>query len=131
MVFRSTDKKLLESIFKKWQIPLIEKILDGQPITSRTAYKFLEERDIRTIGKGTKSRDSTTSVSRASVINFLNYMVDQDILNYTVESGKGGHHRIYSMTLTREAFAWKIMSKFFDKLLEAFPESENFPWPVP
>lgn len=127
----NTDKKGLAAIYKEWQIPLIEKLLDGQPMTSRTAYKFLEERNIRTSGKGTKSRDSSTSVSRASVINFLNDMVDQDLLNYDVKSGKGGYHRIYQLILTREVFAHEIIGVFVDKLAEAFPkEFMTFTWSI-
>ncbi len=38
---------------------------------------------------------SEKSISRASVIFFLNRMVDQGVLDYRSATGKGGHHRIY------------------------------------
>ena len=44
----------------------------------------LEDKDI---GKQT--------ISRASIINFLNRMVDEGILSYREKTGKGGHHRVY------------------------------------
>ena len=34
-------------------------------------------------------------MSRASVIFFLNDMVDDGILRYVSKTGKGGHHRVY------------------------------------
>ncbi len=111
-----TDKNGLPAIFKAWQVPLIEELFKRNPMISRQAHIFLKERDIVTGGTGSK-----VSVSRASVINFLNYLVDQELLNYTMETGKGGYHRIYTMTLTREAFNHRIIDLFLDTLRTAFP----------
>jgi len=36
------------------------------------------------------------TISRASVINFLNAMVDDGIFGYTEITGKGGHRRLYT-----------------------------------
>jgi hypothetical protein len=36
------------------------------------------------------------SISRASVINFLAWAAEEDILEYREETGKGGYRRIYS-----------------------------------
>ena len=36
------------------------------------------------------------AISRASIINFLNDMVDEGVLDFTEKTGKGGHRRIYS-----------------------------------
>lgn len=118
-----TDQKGLSVLFKEWQVPLVEKLFRAS-LTSRDAHEFLAENDVRT-SKGL----THNSVSRASVINFLNDLVNQDLLEYDAESGKGGYHRIYKMALTREEFAHRITGQFVDKLLEAFPESKNFPWP--
>lgn len=120
-----TDQKGLTAIFKDWQVPLVEELF-RRKLTSKEATDFLEERDIRTSQKG------RGPVSRASVINFLNDIVDQGLLDYDAESGKGGYHRIYKMTHTRKEFAHKITDKFVNKLLEAFPkENKTFPWPQP
>jgi len=35
------------------------------------------------------------SISRASIIFYLNRMVDEDVLSWRDATGKGGHHRIY------------------------------------
>ena len=119
-----TDKKGMAAVFKEWQVPLVEELLSGKPMKSKEATDFLKEHDIRTEQKG------RGTVSRASVINFLNYMVDQRLLDYSEKTAKGGHHRIYKMILTREEFAHKITDRFVNKLLEAFPqESLTFMWP--
>ena len=110
-----TQKNGLSAIFKDWQVPLVLELLNGKPMISREAWKFLENHDVR----ATQKKRGT--VSQASVINFLNSLVDHGLLDYTLETGKGGHRRIYRMVLTREAFAYKIMSAFVEKLREAFP----------
>jgi len=64
------------------------------------------------------------AVSRASVINFLNYMVDEGLLTYTVETGKGGHHRIYSpKDKTEKKFRDTVHLMFHEKL-SAFKKME-------
>ena len=42
------------------------------------------------------------TISRASIINFLNDMVDQGFLDYSEITGKGGHRRIYKAKLNRD-----------------------------
>lgn len=118
----NTKKKGLEAIFKKWQILLIEEIFQ-RTLMSREGHELFKERDI-------KIRNEAGTVSRASVIIFFNELVDQRLLDYDLRSGKGGYHRIYKSTLSREEFAHKVISKFINKLCEAYPEeSKNFPWP--
>lgn len=117
-----TDKIGLAAIFKEWQIPVIEELFE-RPLKSVDAWMLLKEKKTRA-----EKREHGT-VSRASAINFLNKLVNLDLLNYNLVPGKGGHHRIYKMVLTREEFAHRIISKFVNKLHESFPEeSETFPW---
>jgi len=59
------------------------------------------------------------TISRASIINFLNAMVDEGFLSYTEITGKGGHQRIYSAALTAEEFWKKIAKETHAKLTEA------------
>ncbi len=121
-----TDKKGLEAIFKEWHVPLIGELFKGESGSGKL-YKFTEEHDIRTGGKG-----SSSSVSRASIIFFLNDLVDEEILTYEYRTGKGGHHRVYKMLFTREELAHKLIGQFVNKLLEVFPEeSKTFTWPQP
>jgi hypothetical protein len=59
------------------------------------------------------------TISRASVIFFLNRLVDQGVCNFRDATGKGGHHRIYFIVMTREEF-WKWLAKLIaERLVEA------------
>ena len=59
--------------------------------------------------------------SRASVIFSLNDMVDDGILEYEEESGKGGYHRVYYPKMDREGFTRHVTKTITDKLREVFP----------
>lgn len=58
--------------------------------------------------------------SRASVIFFLNDMVDEGVLDYEEESGKGGYHKIYYQKVDRKQFAEHVTRTVTDKLHEVF-----------
>lgn len=62
------------------------------------------------------------SISRASIIFFLQDMVDAGFLEYTMGTGKGGHHRIYVPLYTETEFKEQISKRFMEKLLESFPD---------
>ncbi len=62
------------------------------------------------------------TVSRASVIFFLNRMVDQGVLNYRTATGKGGHHRVYYPVLDEKAYKKHILKTIVESLLRDFPD---------
>lgn len=65
-------------------------------------------------------------MSRASIINSLNTMVDDGILSYIEKTGKGGHHRVYSLDLTEAELKEHLAKVFIDKLLAEYPmETRN------
>ena len=63
----------------------------------------------------------TRSISRASIINFLNAMVDEGVLNYTEITGKGGHRRIYSTKLNEAEFKRYVAEVVLKNLMRDFP----------
>ena len=65
------------------------------------------------------------SISRASIINFLNDMVDAEVLKYEERTGKGGYHRVYYPVFDEAGFKEFIAKLFIRKLLEEFPEETN------
>ncbi len=83
-------------------------------------------------GEGSSSRDvwsqvnkrlkGERSISRASIINFLNAMVDEGVLDYIEITGKGGHRRIYSTKLDEEAYKRYIAETVLNNLMRDFPE---------
>jgi len=62
------------------------------------------------------------AVSRASVIFFLNRMVDQGVLDYRTRTGKGGHHRIYYPLLDEKAYKKHLLKTMVESLMRDFPE---------
>ena len=65
------------------------------------------------------------TISRASIINFLNAMVDEGVLNYKEETCKGGYRRIYSPKLDEQGFKKHIAKMVITSLIRDFPEETN------
>jgi len=57
--------------------------------------------------------------SRASVIFFLNDLVDYGYASWLDATGKGGHHRLYYTELTPEQFEKKVYVDVNQKLKDA------------
>ena len=105
----------------------------------RTVFKDYQEEALRYIwrldGGGASSRDvwvnvnkelvdtPRVSISRASIINFLNAMVDEGVLNYHEITGKGGHRRIYSARYDEAGSKMYMADKIVSKLLGTWPEA--------
>jgi len=63
-----------------------------------------------------------SSISRASIINFLNAMVDEGVLNYHEETGKGGYHRVYKPKLDEASFKKHLAQIMISSLMRDYPE---------
>jgi len=63
------------------------------------------------------------SVSRASIINFANAMVDVGIFNYTEKPGKGGYHRVYTPAFDEEGFKLHVAKTVISKLSDTWPDA--------
>lgn len=66
--------------------------------------------------------DPDKTVSRASVIFFLNRMVDQRVLDFRSATGKGGHHRIYYPVMDERAYKKYLLKTVVESLMRDFPE---------
>ena len=55
--------------------------------------------------------------------NFLNNMVDEGLLDYEDATGKGGHHRVYSIGCTEQEFKTQIITRVISKLLKEYPRA--------
>lgn len=62
------------------------------------------------------------SISRASIIFFLNHMVDQGVLKFRDATGKGGHYRIYVPAFDETGFREYLAAKIISKLMLEFPD---------
>ncbi len=62
------------------------------------------------------------SISRASVIFFLNRMVDQGVLGYRTATGKGGYHRVYYPIMDERGYKKHLLKTVVESLMRDFPE---------
>ena len=93
-------------------------------------YQALALRYLWTVNSGAKSLEIWNHVkaqprgfiSRASIINSLNTIVDNGILDYEERTGKGGHHRVYRHRYSEAELREFLASSFIKKLLKEFPE---------
>jgi len=63
------------------------------------------------------------SISRASVIFFLNRMVDEGVLGFRDATGKGGHHRIYVPNLDEKGYKKYVVETLLKSVAKDFPEA--------
>ena len=59
---------------------------------------------------------------RASIINFLNKMVDEGVLNSVEESARGGFRRVYSARLDEWGFVKELVMSIISSLMRDFPD---------
>ena len=62
------------------------------------------------------------SISRASVIFYLNRMVDEGVLVFRVGTGKGGKHRIYITKLDESGYKKYIVRTLLDSVSKDYPK---------
>ncbi len=56
------------------------------------------------------------TISRASIINFLNASVENGLLNYVETTGKGGYRRLYSSKLSKPETSTFLSKMVQDRL---------------
>jgi hypothetical protein len=106
------SKDGLEKVLRDYQIEAL-KIMwgnTGEGLTSRKVYEA--------VNKKLGSR----SVSRASIINFLNAMCDDGVLDFEEETCKGGMRRKYYKGLDESGFKRYIASTVLNSLIKDFPD---------
>jgi predicted transcriptional regulator len=103
----------LSKILKEYQREALKFVWKnkGTGLTSRKVHSYVNER-----------LDGGKSISRASIINFLNAMVDEGVLDYIEETGKGGYHRVYSAKLDEAGFKRSLAESVVSSLMKDFPE---------
>jgi len=62
------------------------------------------------------------TISRASVINFLEAMREKGVLSGEEKTGKGGHHWVYYPAMDEAGFKRFIASTLLECLMRDFPE---------
>lgn len=102
----------LSKIFKDYQEEAIKFVWEvgEQGTISREVWTKVNE---RLVGK---------TISRASIINFLNAMVDEGVLDYNERTGKGGYHRVYRPKLDEPSFKRFVAQVIISSLMRDYPK---------
>jgi len=106
-----TSQVGLEAILRTWQLKALE-VLWNSP---KGAKSFTVWEKVNKVLEG-------ETISRASIINFLEAMRELGILSGVEESGKGGYHWIYSPAMDESGFKEFIADTLLGKLKSEFPE---------
>jgi len=102
---------------RPYEATALNEVWDAQyPIGSGAVWQILKDKGIKT------NPDARNTVSRASVIFFLNDLVDEGILNWNDATGKGGHHRLYYPKVSREKYPKYVVEQVMEALKRTFPE---------
>ena len=99
------------TVLKGWQIKAMQ-ILWGSKdgLTSRTVWEKVNE-----ILSG-------ESISRASIINFLEDMRGMGVLGGVDVTGRGGHHYLYSPKMDEAGFGRYLVEAMMSSLMLNFPD---------
>jgi predicted transcriptional regulator len=62
------------------------------------------------------------SISRTSVIWSLDNLVDQGVLRFELESGKGGMHRVYKPAMDECGYKKYVVKTILESVIRDFPE---------
>ncbi len=60
------------------------------------------------------------SISRASIIFFMNRLVDQGVLGFRDATGKGGHHKIYYPLMDEKGYTKYLIKTIVESLMRDF-----------
>ena len=94
----------LDMLFKPYQVTALNILWSSSnPLSSRQVWEQANEQLPGTI-------------SRASIINFLNASVEKGLLDYVETTGKGGYRRLYSSKLTKPQTSTFLTEKVKESL---------------
>ena len=100
-------------VLKPYQIEAMKYlwVIPGEGRSSREVYEAVND-----------ALPGGSSISRASIINSMNALVDDGVLSFHEITGKGGHRRIYKSVYDESGFKQFIAETVLRKLLHDFPE---------
>jgi hypothetical protein len=101
----------LRAVVKDWQEKALRVVWEtSEGVNSRMVYENVN----KVLG--------SESISRASVINFLEDMREMGVLRGEERTGKGGHHWVYFPAHDEAGFKRFIAENLISSLLKSFPE---------
>ena len=95
---------------------------DYQELALRAIWATPEGLGSRAVWDRVNAELKPNTISRASVINFLESMREAGVLKGVEKTGKGGHHWIYYPGMDEAGFKQYIARTILESLLRDFPE---------
>jgi len=102
-----------EKVLRDYQIEALKMVWADDPegVTSREVHQHVN-----------KQLEGVRTISRASIINFLNAMCDEGVLAYVEETCKGGTRRKYFTGMDEGEFKKHIAKSVLESLMKDFPD---------
>jgi predicted transcriptional regulator len=100
------------AVLKDWQLKAMQVVWSSP----NGANSRMVHQKVNQILKG-------DTISRASVINFLEAMREKEVLSGEERTGKGGHHWVYYPKLDEAGFKKYIVENMIASLMENFPDT--------
>jgi hypothetical protein len=95
---------------------------DCQELALRAIWATPEGLGSKAVWDRVNAEFKPNTISRASVINFLEAMREAGVLKGVEKTGKGGHHWIYSPAMNEARFKQYIAKTILESLMRDFPE---------
>ena len=100
----------LDAIFRPWQVVVLD-----------TIHGSSTGMNSKTVTTEVNKKLGQNSISRASIINFLEYLRELGILHGEDETGKGGHHWVYSPGMGDPQYKQFIVDLMLTRITDEFP----------
>uniref|UniRef100_A0A6M3MHP2 Uncharacterized protein n=1 Tax=viral metagenome TaxID=1070528 RepID=A0A6M3MHP2_9ZZZZ len=107
------------TILKDYAADLLEKFILEWRLEGKT-FEMNSGEAFRYESKQLEEQDRT--ISRASIIFALNDMVDMGLLAYRDKTGKGGHHRVYSLAMTPLQLEVYVVTNILQRVRDTWPD---------
>ena len=108
--------------FDKGETGLRAVLKDYQELALRAIWATPEGLGSKAVWDRVNAELKPNTISRASVINFLEAMREAGVLKGDEKTGKGGYHWIYSPAMNEAEFKQHIARTILESLLRDFPE---------
>jgi hypothetical protein len=95
---------------------------DYQELALRAIWATPEGLGSKAVWDRVNAELKPNTISRASIINFLESMREAGVLKGDERTGKGGHHWIYSPAMNEAEFKQHIARTILESLMRDFPE---------
>lgn len=106
-----TSQTGFNAVLKSWQLK-----------TMQIVWSSREGANSRTVWIKVNQALKGETISRASIINFLEAMRGMGVISGEEKTGKGGHHWVYYPSLDETGFKRFITETLLDSLMRDFPE---------